>query len=396
MHSSPALDAIEELDSDAEYDSDLEVVQPNHFEEAESENDENELDDHSSDEEKRRQINRPRKRRWSAGIFMRSHSLSVEGESSCSDDNPPEDVDNSARRFRRRVRRAEDRTSLLFEDKGDVPSDDGFTLGDLPFWSSDDEHDRLSGNLVPSQPEVIQSAVRGVDEDQDASESLQRAIMDARLETLDEEGRYFLPLDKLNELITHSSIKRELQRPRYRLRVNEDILSGIAQNVLKLKRLQFIPIKRRTSRRKIFAVLAMLQRAELIQEVIQEALYDSDLPFEFAYPEVFRRADDGEQPVQVQFLRDLEPDERHLFEKYQYQMLAPYFVLNWHPAEPVYHYQLSRRCPLPFLPGKGIGGDVADSSSNFSGSSGMVLRVQIHSAHFKYLPKQVGISSVGS
>jgi hypothetical protein len=90
----------------------------------------------------------------------------------------------------------------------------------------------------------------------------------------------------------------------------------------------------------------------------------------------------------------LEPDGRHLFEKYQYQMLAPYFILNWHPGQPAYHYKLSRRCPLPFLPVKDVGGDEADSFPNFSGGTAIVRRVQIHGAHFKYLPKRVGTSSL--
>ena len=114
----------------------------------------------SSDEEERERIYRRKKKRWSAGIFKRSHSKSIEGDSSYSDNDPEDDVDSTARRLRRRVRGPTDRrASLVFEDRGfsnsnniaeveepeegwilhskgppSIPSDDAFTLDELPFW----------------------------------------------------------------------------------------------------------------------------------------------------------------------------------------------------------------------------------------------------------------------
>lgn len=170
---------LEDLGSDTGYDSDLEVVQPDHCEEAKSDRGSTRLDDDgllrklndlrcsggSSDEDDEQQrIYRRKKKRWSAGIFKRTHSQSVEGDSSYSDNDPLDDVDISARRLRRRVRGPGDRTSLIFEDKGfsntnniaeveepqdggliphtqgppSIPSDDGFALDELPFWFLDD------------------------------------------------------------------------------------------------------------------------------------------------------------------------------------------------------------------------------------------------------------------
>ncbi|ORY11800.1 hypothetical protein BCR34DRAFT_624612 [Clohesyomyces aquaticus] len=167
---------LEELDSDPGYDSDIEIVRPDHFEDARSDVDDdrpeqNEIIDQlkglhcgggSSDEEEQQRIYRKKKKRWSAGIFKRSHSQSVEGDSSYSDNEPLDDVDPTARRLRRRVRGPGDRSSLIFEDRGfpnannilevdepedgyskgppSIPSDDGFTLDELnrwdelPFW----------------------------------------------------------------------------------------------------------------------------------------------------------------------------------------------------------------------------------------------------------------------
>ncbi|KAF2268503.1 hypothetical protein CC78DRAFT_372385 [Lojkania enalia] len=167
---------LEELDSDPGYDSDIEVIRPSHYEDAKSDRggkslEENELVDDferlrcevdsSDDGEEQQRMYRRRKKRWSSGIytFKRSYSQSVEGDSSYSDNDPLDDVDSSARRLRRRVRGPGDRSSLIFEDKGfanannimeveepeeggiehskgppSIPSDDGFTLDELPFW----------------------------------------------------------------------------------------------------------------------------------------------------------------------------------------------------------------------------------------------------------------------
>ncbi|KAF2272124.1 uncharacterized protein EI97DRAFT_234347 [Westerdykella ornata] len=166
---------LEELDSDPDYDSDIEVVRPDHYEDAKSEKSGGRLEDSgllhrfqdlrcehsSSDEEEQQRLYRRKKKRWSAGIYnKRTHSQSIEGDSSYSDNDPLDDVDSSARRLRRRVRGPGDRSSLLFEDKGvsntnniaeveepedghviphiqgppSIPSDDAFTLDELPFY----------------------------------------------------------------------------------------------------------------------------------------------------------------------------------------------------------------------------------------------------------------------
>lgn len=169
---------LEELDSDPGYDSDIEVLLPDHYEDAKSDNGtkaevfarlkELQLDEDSSDEderEERQRRYRQKKKRWSAGVFKRSHSQSVEGDSSYSDNDPLDDVDPNARRLRRRVRGPCDRRgSLIFEDRGfsntnniaevdepdegrripfsqgppSIPSDDAFTLDELPFWKGGD------------------------------------------------------------------------------------------------------------------------------------------------------------------------------------------------------------------------------------------------------------------
>lgn len=169
---------LEELDSDPGYDCDIEVLRPDHCEDAKSDRSvsrlgnsevyerlkELHLEQESSEDEEQERRYRQKKKRWSAGVFKRSHSQSVEGDSSYSDNDPLDDVNPKARRLRRRVRGPSDRRgSLIFKDPGysntnnilevdepvegmiahtrgppSIPSDDAFTLDELPFWRGGD------------------------------------------------------------------------------------------------------------------------------------------------------------------------------------------------------------------------------------------------------------------
>lgn len=198
---------LEELDSDPDYDSDIEVIRPDHYEDASSDNSGERPDGNgfidkfkelhcqegSSDEDERKRKYERKKKRWSAGIFKRSHSQSVEGDSSYSDNDPLDDVDSSARRLRRRVRGPGDRTSLIFEDKGfananhiveveepedrrvphstgppSIPSDDGFRLDELPFWDVVEESDEME--VEEEEEEVDESSDEDEDESSDEDE----------------------------------------------------------------------------------------------------------------------------------------------------------------------------------------------------------------------------------
>lgn len=180
---------LEEVESDPEYDSETEVVRPDHFEDASSERaTEERLEADTgiiskfsglhctgelNDEEEQRASYRKKKKRWSAGIFKRSHSQSVGSDTDIEDSEALDahDVGSSARRLRRRVRGpGENQSSLIFDElpntniveveepddvgssKGppSIPSDDGFTLDALPFWVLDDPMDMDWDSSRPS------------------------------------------------------------------------------------------------------------------------------------------------------------------------------------------------------------------------------------------------------
>ncbi|KAF2252221.1 hypothetical protein BU26DRAFT_422224, partial [Trematosphaeria pertusa] len=119
---------LEELDSDETYDSDVEVLRPSHVEDGESETgdasteekitkfQDPECRDESSDENEWQRLYKRETKRRSAGIVKRTHSHSIEGDSSYSDNDPLDDLDWTARRLRRRVRGSGGPSSLVFED----------------------------------------------------------------------------------------------------------------------------------------------------------------------------------------------------------------------------------------------------------------------------------------
>ncbi|KAF1984475.1 hypothetical protein K402DRAFT_302879, partial [Aulographum hederae CBS 113979] len=156
--------------SETGYDSDTEIVRPDQFEDADSdegisgrrERDSAFLNgfeklncEADSDEEEQLRRYRSRKKRWSAGLFKRSHSQSVGSDSDIDDSEElgAHDVGSSARRLRRRVRGPGDRSSLIFDELAQhiveveepeeethglepvVPPDiDAHSLAAMPFW----------------------------------------------------------------------------------------------------------------------------------------------------------------------------------------------------------------------------------------------------------------------
>lgn len=171
-----------EVDSDETDDEGVEIVKPDHCEDAKSDRSGAPLeasgitdslgalhvseDSHDSDEDAEvlARMSRRRKKRTSWVGPKRNHDQSVAGDSSYSDNDPQDDNNIEARRLRRKLSQHgpwDRRGSLIFEDKGfpntnnieevdepeegvvkhtkgppSIPSDDAFTLDELPFWGA--------------------------------------------------------------------------------------------------------------------------------------------------------------------------------------------------------------------------------------------------------------------
>jgi hypothetical protein len=212
---------------------------------------------------------------------------------------------------------------------------------------------------------------------------LQNAIVKARVESKGNR-EVFLPRDSLERIITVPNIEKELIKcgldpPQY------DPV-WIAERVWEVK----LREGRLTTRCKIFAVLAMMKKSTAILDVLAEDIYDDDLPFHFASAGngIFRKQKSGVDPVPVQFLQDWEIHEQDSFERYQWQMIAPYFKLSWEPGQTICDYRLEEHDILPFVE-ETLKESSPDESVVFSGGQSTVHIVRIHKAHYKLRSQKV-------
>lgn len=162
---------LEELpDDEVGRDTDIEVIRPDNYEDADSAEVDVDLSrklgdmqcqDSENDVEEQLRRQRRRKKRWSSGLFKRSHSQSLGSDTDNEDVETmdAQDVGSSARRLRRRTRGPGDRSSLVFDDMSnnnivevEEPEDsardngppalplgpDGSTLEAMPFWVLED------------------------------------------------------------------------------------------------------------------------------------------------------------------------------------------------------------------------------------------------------------------
>ncbi|KAF1850801.1 kinase-like protein, partial [Cucurbitaria berberidis CBS 394.84] len=180
----------------------------------------------------------------------------------------------------------------------------------------------------------------------------------------------FLPKCDLEEIITLENIKVELKRSR---RVVSDI-DFIAQQVLEP------PVDQVTSRRRIFAILCLLQKAPKIQAFIEEAIFDCDLPFDFG---TRGRSDSSEgfNPPPKLF-KSWKPKNVDGFDQYQGQLLAPYFKLSNNNSFSFSEQKLHHSVVLPF-----VEYEVKDRilGKTIQGGFSEVRIVKIHRAHHDYL-----------
>jgi serine/threonine protein kinase len=268
--------------------------------------------------------------------------------------------------------KAEEREGVLFAPSSELfqtgaqfsPGSSRSIRSKISDFSDAEDHD-----APPLQQPHVEAPTR------DLHRTLQEAISEARLESIEKDGR-FLPLDSLGSLVTLKSIEEELRQ--YNL---ADDLRTIAKDVLRIK--PGTQSNDPTTRRKIFAILVMMRRSGAIVDVIKEKIWDDALPFRIgksSQQDVHRKAQDGTTPEPIAFFRKWKIDERETFDNYQWQMTAPYFRLGFRPRKKVHHYDLEPRAVLPFVE-ETPKDDSLNHSVDFSGGTSTVRKLKIHSAH---------------
>lgn len=194
------------------------------------------------------------------------------------------------------------------------------------------------------------------------------------------EEREFLPIDALERTITRTRVQQEIRDV-----VPFEKLEDFTAQIWEVTSAPFSKSpSKKTTRRKIFAILALMQKTSEIVGFIEEKLYDSDLPFIIS---------DGSSPGLRQLVCKGNDDELHriqLFAKWstfeleyfsnaQRHFLAPYFRLSTKEKPKIKHYVLENQSILPFI----------ENEEKREGGFSDVWRVKIHPAHHNYCKDSV-------
>ena len=193
----------------------------------------------------------------------------------------------------------------------------------------------------------------------------------------EKEGKKFLPIDKLDTIISEKAIEGEL-----RLHGQD---AGMAK---KIWGTEGSKISELTTRRKIFAILVMVGKVPAIVDFIKNGIYDSSLPFLFhdgsgdragsydVYRKLKGQNGKPDKETKISFFEDWKDHDLDSFRTNQWQFLAPYFILVSKDNNKVIHFPLEDRSVLPFIE------DIKTSEPPAQhGGSADVRRVKIHRAH---------------
>jgi serine/threonine protein kinase len=202
--------------------------------------------------------------------------------------------------------------------------------------------------------------------------SLHDRLRGARLESLHSIGCYFIPLNKLDELITRQSIYQELELYE---KLGKLIAVSKEDRHIAARKIWEIPaLTNVTTRRKIFAVLVLMEKVEAILDFLEEEVYDSTLPFVFGKNQL-ATSKTTEEPIVIKLFQDKtkwKESEKDSFERYQWEMMAPYFPLSCGEQSSVRRLAVYDRAVLPFL----------EAHEESEGGFSIVRKVKIHPAHY--------------
>ncbi|KAM7220297.1 Protein kinase-like domain containing protein, partial [Rhypophila decipiens] len=200
------------------------------------------------------------------------------------------------------------------------------------------------------------------------------------------DGRKFLPQDKFDEILTRAAVREELERHPELRQGGEGELTRLTDRIHKASMTERDNPDSATHRRKLFALLALMQMVPSIKDFIEAKIYDRDFPFimeenkesdgPFYCMYSWHDLRKGDKPAARKPIQCFVKWPDHQIEGFntnQWQLLAPYFELG---SLKLYNFQ--ENIILPFIE------DTSDSlkESGFSD----VWRVKIHRAHHNHRP----------
>lgn len=176
-------------------------------------------------------------------------------------------------------------------------------------------------------------------------------------------GRY-IPIDKQNELTSREKVLEVMVTATKSLsNIN---IQHVVDQIYQPRKTED-PVakgeKRVTSRRKLFAILVMINKPKEILSFIKEDIWDDNLPFQ------------RDQVLKIEAFENntWKRFEVEAFYAYQWYFLSPVLELN---SPKLIHYRFTERIPLPFI------SEITDINNSSGGGFGDVRKVQIHPAHY--------------
>lgn len=180
----------------------------------------------------------------------------------------------------------------------------------------------------------------------------------------------WIPIGSLFQLVNESQVYHELIEAfkAAHLKIDHAQISDYARRVCQFRESNDHDGK--TSHRKIFAILALMDRVVDAPFFVHDGFTDRDLPVQNVRNSVFRTCSGGEEKT-FRVPGHWKPHSLDSFIIYQEHVMAPFFEMD---SDSVAFYNLNERSVLPF---------VEDDSSHRRtyGYHGTVYRVKIHPDH---------------
>ncbi|EQB54133.1 protein kinase [Colletotrichum gloeosporioides Cg-14] len=200
--------------------------------------------------------------------------------------------------------------------------------------------------------------------------SLQASLIKALVRQND--GREFLPLAKLDELVTRKVVERQL-RGEFGASSGEPDIQRCVEYVCNRKEVEGARHLKFTSGRRLFALLIMIEKLESFNDLRNADLCDIDLPL--------KGLDDTPKGA----LRDKEftcfqswsTFNLRSFEEWQWKLLAPYFWTAEDPKEKVLFYRLAPQTVMPWT-------EEETAAVEHYGGQSWVKKVKIHKSHHNF------------
>lgn len=203
--------------------------------------------------------------------------------------------------------------------------------------------------------------------------STTKSYMNTLIRTALQQGKgsskWFLPIDKLFEIVSPANVHRELSRflkPDKVGSYTEKVCSHIAYNDENTNR------NLKSSRRCIFAILSLMNKIEDAPAFLDSHLYDRHLPLERRDKQTCEFYSHGNSVGELPTAQNWDYTTIDTFEMYQPYMLSPFFELSSKNNVPFHH--LANGVALPWI-------EDYSRERRKEGHHGTVYRVKIHPAH---------------